>query len=393
MSIFLHNLRDFFTHSRSRAIGLIFAVNGSLYGSWSALIPYIKIKFGLDDAQLGLLLFSLPLGITVANPLAALMIRRFGMRRTTIFSLLIVAPCFALPMVMPTVWLVALSLATVGLFFSVLNVGMNTCATTVEHQEKIRIMSTCHGMWSFGAMSGSALAGTVTGLGVLPVAFMLFTGTIGISLGFFLRPVIEGIPEEKTAGEAPGAGFSWPNGLLWGIIILSLCTNLAEGTMADWAAVYMREIVEAPVWLSGWGFAAYAFFMASGRLAGDVLLGRHGARKVLQLGGGIVAAGLLLSVLLPTIPGALIGFAMVGAGVSLGAPVLYGSASRAPGMAPGVGLATMNTFAMTGFLAGPACIGFIARATSLPIAFMLVAGVALFWCWKAGRAKGLATYD
>jgi len=393
MSIFLHKLRDFFSHPRSRAIGLVFAADGMLYGAWSALIPFIKTKFGLDEAELGMLLFSLPLGITVANPLAVLMMRRFGMQRTIVVTLSVVAFCFALPLMMPVIWGVALSLVTAGLFFSILNVSMNTGATALEHQEKIRIMSTCHGMWSFGAMSGSALASTCTGFGMTPFLFMIGVATAVFLLVMGLRNTIAGIEEEPRVEGAPGATFIWPNGLLWGLIILSLCTNLAEGTMADWAAVYMRDVVSAPIWLIGWGFAAYAFFMAFGRLTGDVLLQRHGARLVLQLGGGVVAAGLLLSVLIPNVAGTLLGFAMVGAGVSLGAPVLYGSAARAPGMAPGAGLATMNTFAMTGFLAGPAFIGFIARATSLQIAFTLVAGTALFWCWKAGRAKGLATYD
>jgi hypothetical protein len=54
-------------------------------------------------------------------------------------------------------------------------------------------------------------------------------------------------------------------------------------------------------------------------------------------------------------------------------------------MAKGAGLATMNTFAMIGFLGGPAVIGFVAKALSLPAAFSLVAGFALFWAWRAGR--------
>jgi hypothetical protein len=49
----------------------------------------------------------------------------------------------------------------------------------------------------------------------------------------------------------------------------------------------------------------------------------------------------------------------------------------------------MNTFAMGTFLAGPTVIGFLAKATSLPIAFSVVGAIALFWCWKASRASGL----
>jgi len=385
----LRSLTSFFKHAPSRAVGLIFSADGLLYGSWSALIPYIKTKFGLDAAELGALLFCLPMGVTVANLLGAWLIRHYGMRRTTILSLFITAPCFILPLLVPNLILLAFNLFICGLFFSILNVAMNTCATALENKEGIRILSTCHGMWSLGAMLGSALGGMITGWGVAPALYMS-GAVVGILLvGIGVRASILAIPEEKVATQSENASFVWPTRLLWGLIVLSLCTNLAEGTMADWAAVYMRDIVQTAPWLTGWGFAAYAFWMATGRFTGDELTHRYGSRRALQVGGAVVAGGFILAVALPYTFTTLLGFALVGAGVSLGAPVLYGSASRVPGLAPGVGLATMNTFAMAGFLAGPAFIGFLAKALGLREAFLLVAGVALFWCWKAGRAKGL----
>ncbi|MBU6340247.1 MAG: MFS transporter [Bacteroidetes bacterium] len=388
MSVFFQHFSTFFSHARSRAVGLVFAADGFLYGSWSALIPTVKSKFGLDAAQLGLLLFTLPLGITLANPLAAWMIGRYGMRQTTIYSLALSSASFALPIAMPSVWLTGLALFFCGLFFSILNVAMNTCATSIEHQEKMRIMSTCHGMWSLGAMSGSAMGSTATGLGVPAVWHMAFVTGLVFFAGLGQRKALLSIREENQES-GDGATFLWPNAVLWGLIVLSLCTNLAEGAMADWAAVYMRDIVAAPAWLVGWGFAAYAFFMASGRMAGDMLLLRYGSQQILRAGGALVALGFGFAVFLPGIWTTLTGFALVGAGVSLGAPILYAAAARAPGMAPGAGLATMNTFAMATFLAGPTAIGFLAKATTLPIAFTVVGSIALFWSWKAGNAQGL----
>ena len=383
------SLSNFFKHTRSRAVGLIFSTDGLLYGSWSALIPYIKTKFGLDAAELGMLLFCLPLGVTVANLLGAWLIRTYGMRQTTILSLFITAPCFLLPIVAPTVFLLAVSLFLCGLFFSILNVAMNTCATAIENGESIRILSTCHGMWSLGAMTGSALGGMITGWGISAPMYMSVAVAVILLVGIGVRNTILSIPEEKIEKQGESAAFIWPTRLLWGLIALSLCTNLAEGTMADWAAVYIRDVVRAAPWLTGYGFAAYAFWMATGRFTGDELIHRYGSRRALQVGGAVVAAGFLLAIILPYTFTTLLGFALVGAGVSLGAPVLYGSASRVPGLAPGVGLATMNTFAMAGFLAGPAFLGFLAKALGLREAFLLVAVVSLFWCLKAGRAKGL----
>jgi MFS family permease len=82
-----------------------------------------------------------------------------------------------------------------------------------------------------------------------------------------------------------------------------------------------------------------------------------------------------------------VGFAIVGAGVSCGAPILYASASRVPNMAKGSGLAIMNTFAMGGFLFGPVLIGFISKATTLSIAFAFIASLGLVWVIQSKRVK------
>lgn len=376
----------------ARSIGLVFASVGLIYGTWSALIPFVKEKFGLDEAQLGLLLLSLPAGVTIMNPFAVPILHRFGASKTTLVSLALAALLFITPLLATSVWMLALSLFVAGAAFSTANVAMNTCSTMLEGQQQIRIMSTCHGLWSAGAMSGSALASIVTGLGVWPVLYSAIVAGLLVTIAILLRNVMLRIKEDTHKGEdemPAGKKFAFPNAMLWSLITISLCTNLAEGTMADWSAVYMKEVLVSPPYMVGWGFSAYAFFMASGRFVGDGLLVRYGGRIVLMGGGLVVAIGLLLSVCFQTTAIALIGFALVGAGVSLGAPILYGAAARVPGMAPGAGLATMNTFAMVGFLGGPAVIGLIAKYWSLPTAFALVAVIAIFGAWRARQTVAL----
>ncbi|HEY0110617.1 MAG TPA: MFS transporter, partial [Fibrella sp.] len=114
-----------------------------------------------------------------------------------------------------------------------------------------------------------------------------------------------------------------------------------------------------------------------GRFMGDALIPRIGAKRWLMLGGLIGAAGLVLAVVIPTPAVALLGFALLGAGSSLGAPILYSAALRIPNIPPAAGLATFATFSFVGFLAGPPLIGFIAEGFGLSwgllfVAFMLL---------------------
>lgn len=379
------HLKTYFTHSRSLAIGAIFASVGFLFGNWVTWIPYVKQKFGLDDAQLGLLLLSLPLASTLTNPLSTVIINRFGMRATTIWGLVAMALAYSLPVNVPYLWMTSAALGMMGIGIAFTNVAMNTCVTSIERQDGIFIMSTSHGMFSGGGMLGSALASVLMGFKVPPAVHVaVVTGTI-LALVVLVRPIIMGIHEEKRQSEG-GAKFVWPNRVLMGMIAISLCTNITEGTMSDWTAVYMRDVVKSNDFFIGWGFACYAFFMASGRFVGDALIPQYGSRKVLVTGGIVAAFGILLAVLLPYTTTAILGFGLVGAGVSCGAPILYGSAARVPGMAKGAGLAAMNTFSLAGFLVGPALIGLISNAYSLSFAIGLVAVLALIWAFLSNRA-------
>jgi fucose permease len=354
----LTHLRTFFTHRQSLAIGIVFISVGFLFGNWATLIPYIKQKFDLDDAQLGLLLLSMPIGATVMNPFSTYFINRFGMLNTTIFGLILLVVTYILPVSFYYLPLVSAGLVLVGISLSVTNVAMNTCVTSLEHQYGINIMSTCHGMFSAGLMFGSITASILRGMKIEPVFQMTVIAVVITALVILLRPTILGIHEEKIIDEGGdgetslGAKFILPKGALLLMVLISLCTNVTEGTMADWTAVYMREIVHTDDYFIGWGLAGYSMFMSLGRFLVDALIPRFGGNAVLCIGGIIAALGIVLAIIFPYTITSILGFTLVGAGVSCGAPILYGSAARVPGMAKGAGLATLNTFSMGGFWPG-----------------------------------------
>jgi hypothetical protein len=386
----LSHLPAFFRSHGARAIGLIFAAQGILFGSWAALIPFVKHKFDLDEAQLGLLLLSLQGGVLVMNPLSVPLLHRLGAPGAARWALAAAAVFFAFPLPAPAVWAVALALFAAGAGFAAANIAMNTCATLFENRENLRIMSTCHGLWSAGAMAGSAMSGTATGLGMAPWLWMGLVGASVLLVAWQLRGQLTFLDERGHQPETVGQGqrFAWPSRLLWLIISVSLCTNVTEGTMADWAAVFMRDVVRSDAYTLGWGFAAYAFFMAAGRFLGDGLLARFKQSAVLSVGGLVASAGLFLLAAFPSMPFVLLWFSMIGAGVSLGAPILYAAAARAPGMARGAWFGYDEHFCHCSvFFGGPVLIGFLAKIWSLPFAFAVVGAAALWWAWGGSRLR------
>lgn len=390
------HLTDFYKNNSARTVGIIFALSGLSFGTWASFIPYVKDIFHLNSAELGLLLLGLPLGNFIANPLTVFLIRKWGAVRIALIAGSLTSVFFAIPVMAPSIILASLGLILAGASFGCSNVGMNTCASILEDRFPNRIMSSCHGMWSIGAMCGSLFSG----FGVMflrqlsidrlsPQSFyVIIIAIIILMIIWVVRHDLDLIMDiHQEPSEHPKMNWKSfrPTRTLWLLISICLCTYLTEGTIADWSAVFMKEITMAPETIAGWGFAIYAFFMAAGRFMGDELIARFGAMRVLRVGGVLVFIGLTIVIPSGSPWIALPGFMLIGMGISLASPILYGSAAKVPGMAPGVGLATLNTFAMASFLGGPVLIGFIAKVSDLRIAFILVALGAIIWIVQTTR--------
>lgn len=367
---------------------MIFLIMGTLFGNWATLIPSVKTKFNLDDAQLGLLILCLPIGAALANPLSTWFIHRYGMQKMTMIGVTCMCIFYILPVLSFQVWGVASGLFLTGVAIAFTNVSMNTCASALEHQWRLYIMSTCHGLFSFGLMIGSLVSSTMIGFKVIPV---WQSGTISAILLLFAWSVSAHILHIQDDHHGPLSDqkpkFTFPKGALLVMIGIALCTNLTEGAMADWTAVYMRDIVHSATYLIGWGLASYSFCMAIGRFLGDYIIPTYGANKVLVYGGIMSATGIALAVLLPSTWVCILAFGIVGFGVSCGAPILYGSAARLPGLGKGVGLATLNTFSVASFLGGPVIIGFISKAINLQVALGFVSIIGLLWVFLTTKIK------
>ncbi len=160
--------------------------------------------------------------------------------------------------------------------------------------------------------------------------------------------------------------------------------------MLDWGAVFLhfeRGVEEAS---AGIGYAAFSVAMAAGRLTGDRVVRALGPFKVVLFGGLTAALGMVVIVTAPWTWLSLVGFVLVGLGASNVVPVLFDAGSRVHGVDASAALPTIVMLGYTGMLAGPALVGYIARATSLPLAFGGVGLLMLFVALNAGRMRHTA---
>ena len=373
--MFVQNLLTFFLNRQALAVGLVFASDSLLFGSWVAHIPHIKERLHLSDADLGMTLFAMPIGLLIMNPLTGWIIAKLGETRACFWSAIALTLAISIPINAPNTIVMAFGLFLVGLSSALINVAMNTAATNVERTQGISIMSSCHGMWSLGGLLGSGIAGAVIAFHVSPSAHMAVMAGLVLLVTFLLQPVLSTIPSSSRteSGEKAGSSFVLPNLDLFLMILIGLAVAMGEGVALDWSAVYLRETLGASSQIAALGFGAFSLTMTSLRFVGDAILPKIGAKRWLQFGGLVGAVGLLIAIFLPYPPTALVGFALLGAGCSLGAPILYSASMRVPGIPPAAGLATFATFSFIGFLAGPPIIGFVAESFGLYYGLGLVA--------------------
>jgi MFS family permease len=117
--------------------------------------------------------------------------------------------------------------------------------------------------------------------------------------------------------------------------------------------------------------------MMAMRFAGDALIPTFGERKLLYFTVFVSFLAIAVTIMAATPLMGILGYLLLGAGVALGAPILFNAAARVPGFAPGAGLATYATFSFIGFLLGPPVIGLIAEHYGLPRGFLMVAVITL----------------
>ena len=384
---FVRNIRTFFTTPAALAVGLVFASDSLLFGSWVGHIPYIKDKLAINDAELGLTLFAMPVGLLLMNPVTGLIVARLGEARTCFWAAMGLCIGMSIPINAPNPVILAAGLLLVGMSGALINVGMNTLATNVEKLYGISIMSSCHGMWSLGGVIGSGLAGAAIALHIAPPIHVMSMIAVIFGLTFALQLTLKIIPGQSAG--ASGASFVLPNRDLLVMILIGFAVAMGEGVAFDWSAVYLRDNAGATTQIAALGFAAFSLTMTTGRFLGDAIIPTVGPKRFLTIGGIVAASGLLLAILVPHPVVVLLGFALLGAGCSLGAPILYAASLRIPGIAPAAGLATFATFSFIGFLAGPPIIGFVSESIGLIWGLVLVGALLIVSALLARVVKGL----
>lgn len=347
------------------ATRLAFWTAGFLLAAWAPLIPLVKARLVIDDGVLGQLLLCIGIGSVIAMLNAGALCARLGCRAVMVASGALLAAVLPLLMLAPSVLLLAFALLVFGMALGALDVTMNIYAVEVERAAARPLMSGFHALFSVGGFMGAALMTLLLSRAIAPLMSVVLCAVVGAVAVAVQFPNFINLKPATPSGPA----FSVPRGAVRLLAVLAAIMFLIEGALLDWSALLMTGTGLARETEAGLGYVLFSLAMLVGRLTGDAVSTRWGDRAVLFWGGVVALIGFVVLLAAPVQMLALLGFVLIGAGASNIVPVLFRRAGAQHGVSTTAAVAAVTTAGYAGHLVGPAVVGMVSKATSLPVAF------------------------
>lgn len=375
------NISSFIKIKPALAVGFLFSTSSLLFGIWVASIPAIKHRLAFTDGSLGLSLLLSPLGAITGMLLSTRVFSKIPVGKWMVAGYLLLCCIMMLQINSVNRTMFWICLYFFGAISFLNGVSSNATVNILEKRYQRLFMSTCHGMYSLGGAVSAALAVGLFALQLSSGWQIIFVASVIIIIICFNRKHLLANAEIIHSR----SGIKLPSLTILGISFICMVTFMAEGCVADWSAIYLREILHAPKELVSLGYAGFSIAMTIGRLNGDNLIAVIGSKKIVITGCLLAAAGFLIIVLTTGVIIAIAGYILVGLGCSCIVPVLFSASANIPGVSTVEGFAMVTTGGLIGFLTGPSLIGFISEKANLSQGLsllILLTVIAAVVAWK-----------
>ncbi|MBZ4042697.1 MFS transporter [Flavobacterium hibisci] len=354
------------------AVSMFYFGMGLSFATWASRIPDIKTALHLSEAELGSVLFALPVGQLIIMPFSGKMVTKFGSHRILIFSLIMYVFSLTNLGLAASAFQLSMGLFTFGIFGNLANIAVNTQGVYTETLFKKNIMSSFHGMWSFAGFTGALVGLGMLSLNLNPYQhFLIVAAVVVVMIVFNFKFLVKAKEKIKPKKEGKKLFTRPDSSLLW-LGIIGFCSMASEGVMFDWSGIYFKDIVKAPGALVILGYTSFMIMMASGRFIGDAMNNKFGRKRVMQISGCMISLGLFTAVFFPYIIPSTIAFMVVGLGVSTIVPTVYSLAGKNESVSAGEALTIVSSVSFLGFLMGPPVIGYIAETFGLQFSFAFI---------------------
>lgn len=353
------------------ALSAYFLLSGICFSSWASRIPTLKTNYNLSEEDLGNLLMIMPASAIIGIPLSGWLVAKFDSRiPMQISSIAFLISLFSLSFGFSIIGL-AISLVFFSISLRIINIAINTQSVSIQNKFEKKIMGSFHGVWSIGGILGVLFSTIMLKFDISIFWHFLFVSLFGLMITVSMFPFLLKNDKSKVGTrfklEKPSKYIS-----LLGLMVFFAA--ICEGGMYDWNGVYLQEIVKQEVFT--YGYLLLMVCMTISRLTIDKMMERFGIEKLYIASSIVVITGILITIVFPYLIPVLIGFSMVGFGISGLYPMTFILAGRAKKYPVAIVMSIISTYSTVGMFLGPPLIGYLAHIFGLQKAFIvfMVAG-------------------
>jgi MFS family permease len=348
----------------------IFFLFAFALGAMLSRLADIQENLQIAEGLLGLALMCSSLGMLLFLTFGAPLVEKIGNKRTFIIGNTMMVALYVL-----VAWFDVYLAVIAVIFFSGMAVGameisINVEADRLEAHIGRRIMSRCHGFWSFGFFGAALLGGLMRQFDVSPFMHMLIVLPLVIAGTLFVTLGHEEAPAKPDEDKDHGVKFARPTPYILTLCAVSFGALVAEGSGIDWSVIYMRDTFEIAEFVESSSLIAFTLVMAITRFYADPVIERFGAVIMARLSLFVTMVGVSLVGIAPNFQLAIVGFMLLGAGSSIIYPLAVSAAARRKDRAASINVASLAQTAFLVFFIGPALLGFVAETFDIRIALM-----------------------
>lgn len=368
------------------AVGAAFAAQGFGYATVVTALPAFKERQGIDDAAVSLVVLLVCVAAAAGSVLAERVATRRGSRAALLLGLAVQAvalPVVAVSAPMPSF---VAGFAVYGVGLGLVDAASGIQGVLVQRRYGRPVMSGFFACYTAAAVVGALVMSALVGAaGVAGAAGALGVAAVALAVAAASgrrRLVAVDLPLVPAAGAPATATTRAPRGPLpargiWLVGGVVLAAFVADSAVSTWSTVYLQDVLLASGAVAPLGYAAYQGTVLVARLTGDRLVARTGRAPLVAVAAAVAAAGLALVALVPSAGAAVLGFAVVGAGVGALVPLAFSVAGGLDPARTDEVVARVNVFTYAGAVLGGVAVGLLADGPGLALGFLLPAALVL----------------
>jgi len=348
------------------SLSTYFLISGICFSSWASRIPTIKDNFNFSDEELGNMLMIMPASAIIGIPLSGWLVSKYDSRIPQQFAFIFFAISLLLIGFATSLFVLVVALFLFAVSIRILNIAINTQSIFLQEKFEKRIVGSFHGLWSIGGLIGVLFTTLMLQLNISIQVHFLMIAIFTVITIFIAYPYL--IKNDKAIG---GNKFRLekPNKFIMLLGLMLFFAAICEGGMYDWNGVYFRDVVKEEVFT--YGYVLFMICMSIYRLTIDKLIDYFGMEKLYYLSAILIMSGISIAIVFPQFWPALVGFCLVGIGVSGLFPMTFILAGKAKKYSTGIVISIVGTYATIGMFLGPPLIGYLAEAFGLQKAFIV----------------------